>query len=129
MPSELYERSEGGLNRPHRRGILEGEVRSVGAIGIDGALAGLRLREEVVGHLLKPPANIKCQSSHGNGRLITGDHVRPGSPVGLERTSLSRAGWLVGRVRRRRDASPGWVLEDPALRSLEDRDLIEGLFA
>ena len=45
-----------------RRGILTNESKSVGAIGIDGALAGLRLREEVVGHLLKPPAQVKCQS-------------------------------------------------------------------
>jgi len=31
----------------------------MGATGIDGALAGLRLREEVVGHLFKLPAKRK----------------------------------------------------------------------
>jgi len=34
----------------------------MGATGFDGASEGLELREEVVGHLLKLPANVKCQS-------------------------------------------------------------------
>ena len=42
-----------------------GEEKSedaVGATGFDGALEGLELREEVVGHLFKLPAKPKCQS-------------------------------------------------------------------
>ena len=46
---------------PGRAGcaIIRVERTIVGATGIDGALEGLRLREEVVGHLFKLPAKRK----------------------------------------------------------------------
>ena len=38
---------------------VNGVGPTVGATGIDGAIEGPRLREEVVGHLLKLPAHAK----------------------------------------------------------------------
>ena len=79
-----------------RHNVLEYLVDNVGATGFDGALAGLKLREEVVGHLSKLPAHLKCRLRHVVGCLTSG-HVLRGSSVGLERTPIHG---LVGQVDR-----------------------------
>ena len=69
---------------------------AVGATGFDGALEGLELREEVVGHLFKLPAKPKCQHWHENGCLKTSSHVLPDSPAGSGK-GVTLAGWSASR--------------------------------
>ena len=89
-----------------------GEEKSqaaVGATGFDGALEGLELREEVVGHLSKLPAKPKCRYWHENGCLIrvaTSSRIRP-----RVREGRHNAGWSASRpgATPARPLSPGWV--------------------